>query len=208
MSNNNISNTRWTREEELSLIKDIANGYNLNLIAEKHGRSVSAIELRLKRIIYENIKSGTNLQNVSKLLKINIDKVTQYYYSYKEFKEKHSNHASPVEQQGGNSFENNNSNNNNIVSRIQIDEINKQYNDINKELNVNEIEKINLEKAFAEPSGPQKLDSKLKKIETENKILNLIIENKKLTEQLNKLIKEGKVDPSIKTLIKVLRKSS
>lgn len=82
------ANLKWTRQHELELINDVANGKSLEMFAQGHNRSVSAVELRLKKIIYENCVSGKSFQTISQLLKINLDKITQYYYSYKEFKEK------------------------------------------------------------------------------------------------------------------------
>lgn len=201
MSNNNsTTNSRWTRSEELSLIKDISSGLNLDLLSQKHNRSVSAIELRLKKIIYENAQEGKSLNTISQLLHLNIEKVTQYYYSYKEFKEKHN----PVVE-------------NQTVPPIQqlqfIQQQEKTIQPVQPTPNINPVNvsanvaRLNIDRAFNEPSANDKLESKLKKLEIENRILGLIVENKKLTQQLNELIKEGKVDPSIKTIIKSLRKN-
>jgi len=167
--------SRWTNEEELNLVKDISAGISLDMLAQKHNRSVSAIELRLKKIIYGNVSSGKTIQQISKLLKLPEDKVTQHYYSYKDFKEKHDVSTMPVPNQiqaGG-------------ATKITI---NEPDNFSNKKLD--------------------KIETKLKKIELENKILRLIVENKDLTHKLNRLIKEGKVDKSIKNLIKVVRNIS
>jgi hypothetical protein len=185
-----MSNEKWTAEEELDLIKNIANGLNIDLIAQKHNRSNSAIELRLKRIIFENINNKISPENISKLLKLDIDKIKQYYYSYKEFKEKHSKNIHPI----------------NLIDPINQTNLNQSNNIELKIESKNNLDNLNLEKIFHEPSSSEKLNLKLKKIKTENEILNLVIENKKLKEQLDKLIQEGKVDPSIKLLIKYLRK--
>ncbi len=66
---------------------------------------------------------------------------------------------------------------------------------------------IQIDKAFGSPNNMDKIESKLRKLEVENRILKLVVENKDLTNQLNKLIEEGKIDSSIKQLIKVVRKS-
>jgi len=52
-----------------------------------------------------------------------------------------------------------------------------------------------------------RIELKLKKLELENRILQLVVENKDLTHKLNRLIKEGRVDKSVKDLIKVVRKT-
>jgi len=178
------SRSRWTREEELELIKNISNKVSFTDIATKHNRSVSAIELRLKKIIYENVTSGKQFETISKLLNIDIDKIKQYYYSYKEFSEKHDQQLEqPV-----------------ITNNQQINTN-----------NLENINKFNMDNIFSPKyvqSGGNKLNKierKLKKLELENKILHLIVENKEMTHKLNKLIKDGKVDKSVKKLIKTVR---
>lgn len=159
------TNLKWTQQHEMELINDVTNGKNLNLFAQSHNRSISAVELRLKKIIYENHTSGVPLQKISQLLKLDLDKITQYYYSYKEFKEKRK----PVEP---------------VVQTI--------------------VEPV----AHVEPSNNlDKIESKLKKLEAENRILKLVIDNKNLNQQLNELIVEGKVNPNVKHLIKIFKKS-
>lgn len=169
--------SRWTRDEELNLIKDISAGVSLEKLAEKHNRSISAIELRLKKIIYENMLAGKSLDMISKLLNISEDKTRQYFYSYKEFKEKHTGLVDDI----------------NISNKIDNEE------------------KQNVEIQSGGKSSNEKMDkikSKLKKMEEENKIIKLIVENKELTHKLNKLIKDGKLDESVKKLIKIIRKSN
>lgn len=182
------NNSRWTQEEEMSLIKNISTGVSTELLAQQHERSVSAIELRLKKIIYENAKSGKSLATISKLLNTPLDKVTQYFYSYKEFKEKQSGVKDDIEikvEPNSNKFE----------SEMQVG-------------GKNNID-AHIEKAFMEPNNLDKIESKLKKLEMENKILKLIVENRDLSHKLDKLIKEGKVDKkNIKNLIKLVRKSN
>ena len=191
-----VGNARWTRDEEMSLIKDIASGLQIELLSQKHNRSNSAIELRLKKIIYENVKSGKSLQNISHLLKLPSDKTAQYYYAYKEFKEKHTGVADNEINVTNNAI--------NVANTVKtfVPQVQTQQGGDNSNVN-----NINIEKAFQEPNNLEKIESKLRRLEMENRILKLVVENKELTQQLNKLIKEGKVDPSIKTLIKVFRKS-
>lgn len=192
--------TRWTNEEELNLVKDISTGSTLDAIAQKHGRSVTAVELRLKKIIYVNACSGKSIETISKLLKIPEDRVRQHFYAYKDFKEKNTKVVDKVinEQIGGDikidgqnqlNQSNNNSSNNNISNT----------NGYNNSIVTNNMNGGNINKN-------SKVESKLKKLEMENKILKLIVENKDLTHKLNKLIKEGKIDKSVKDFIKTVRK--
>jgi len=79
--------SRWTREEELKFIKYIAKGKDIKYLAKKHNRSESALELRLKKIIYDNLVKGITVNKLSKKLHIDKSKITQYYYSYRDFLE-------------------------------------------------------------------------------------------------------------------------
>jgi len=176
------NNLRWTREEELNLIKDISTGESLEKLATKHNRSVSAVELRLKKIIYENATAGKSLEDLAKLLNIPIDKIRQYFYSYKEFREKHTGAVDAV------------------IPPLPPA----------KTESVQNIAISNQQPVVLAGGGNEKMNkikSRLRKMEEENRIIKLIVENKELTHKLNKLIKEGKLDESVKKLIKILRKS-
>ena len=216
--NNKMSaNLKWTKNEELELINNIASGKGFETFAQNHGRSVSAVELRLKKIIYENCINGKSLEHISQLLKINIDKTTQYYYWYKEFKESKDktknnsnvNTGSAHILEGGAIQSTVQSTVQPIVQPVvqptiqSIQPFEQLQNDPIKIKNID----AQIEKAFAEPNNLEKIESKLKKLKMENEILKLIVENKELTQKLNQLIDEKKIDPSIKQLIKVVRKS-
>ena len=222
--NNKMSaNLKWTKNEELELINNIASGKGLETFAQNHGRSVSAVELRLKKIIYENCINGKSLEHISQLLKINIDKTTQYYYWYKEFKEskdkiKNNNNVNmgaPHILEGGGDQNVFKSAQPAIQSTVQpgvqsmVQPFGQLQNDILNNIEPMKIKNIDaqIEKAFAEPNNLEKIESKLKKLKTENEILKLVVENKELTQKLNQLIDEKKIDPSIKQLIKIVRKS-
>jgi|SaaInlStandDraft_4_1057021.scaffolds.fasta_scaffold02174_6 DNA-binding transcriptional ArsR family regulator len=187
---------KWNKDEELQVIKAISNGKSINEISEIHSRSPSAIELRLKKIIYENYAiEKRSFKDLSKLLKLDTDKIAQYYYSYKDFREKHTqgnkhlDHDITIEHDERNELNALNAHTGQLGgSRTNEFKLNEQIDD-----------------AFKEPNPLSKIEHKLKRLEIENRILKLVVENKDLTQQLNSLIKEGKVSPSIKKLIKMLR---
>jgi hypothetical protein len=201
-----MSKNRWTKDEELLLIKDIASGINIDIIAKTKNRSSSAIELRLKKIIYENISSGKNINDIAKILNINIDKIRQYFYSYKDFKEKHTGIVDNVMM---------NKNiaqiKDNLIDELHMGKNNAQFNDI---INKNNIhiggngESIYNEKIKKQDDVfiKSKIDKKLNKLELENKALKLIVENKDLTNKINNMISEGNIDKNIKKIIKNIRK--
>ena len=81
-------NNRWSKEEESKLLKLIASGKTYIELAGGFNRSENALEMRVKKIIYENITAGKTPSKISELLNIQSDKVMQYYYSYKEHLER------------------------------------------------------------------------------------------------------------------------
>lgn len=156
--------SKWTKTEEFDLITDVRNGKSIEQISLDHNRSVNAIEMRLKKIIYENVMAGKSITNISNMLHINEDKTRCYFYSYKEFKEKHTGNVDVFDTT-------NTTDNKNTQSTPNI----------------------------------QKISEKMKQLELENKMLSLLVENKNLHSQINKLIKDGKIDKNIKQIIKKLR---
>lgn len=82
---------KWTKNEEREIIRDISNGKTFKDIATSHNRSETAVELRIKKIIYENIEKGLTPIKMSKILNISESKVSQFYYEYKGFTEKKQN---------------------------------------------------------------------------------------------------------------------
>lgn len=165
--------SKWTKDEELELIKDISFGLNLNRIGEKHNRTASAIEMRLKKIIYENVSAGRSFDHISKLLKMNTDRIRQYFKSYKDFKEKHTEKMDVFD-----NYSNLTTHGNNPTDQFG-----------------------------GAKNNSKTLDTKIKQLELENKLVSLVVENKNLTLELNKLIKDGKVDKNIKNIIKEIRKT-
>ena len=81
-------NTRWTLEEEKKLIKTIKNGQSLDKLAKELDRSENALELRIKKIIYDTIAEKKPIASICKTLNLTEDKVKQYFYSYKEMMDK------------------------------------------------------------------------------------------------------------------------
>lgn len=78
----------WDKNEELKFLQEIASGKSMEIIAKEHDRSASALDLRLKKIIFDNITAGKKEESMAKLLNMPHDKVKQYFYEYKGFLEK------------------------------------------------------------------------------------------------------------------------
>lgn len=141
--------TRWTKEEELKFIQGVASGQSLDELGIAHSRTKSALQMRLKKIIYENVAGGKSANMLATMLKLPVDKVKQYFYSYKEFIEK----------------------NKGIVPDVEIKD------------------------GGAAVSTNKRID--VKKLEDENRLMKLILEHNKLSKQINRMIKDGKLDGSV-----------
>lgn len=156
-------NNRWTFEEESKLLKLVASGKSYKELSGGFNRSENALELRVKKIIYENISNKKPVNKISELLNIPNEKVMQYYYSYKDHLER-ENKIKDIEQSGGNNTEK--------INTLRLDNINKLNNNKQTGGNNNNIS-IN----------------KIEKLELENKKIKLLLENYLLKQKLSKFLK-------------------
>lgn len=157
-------NNRWTKEEESKLLKNVQSGKTYTEMAGGFGRSENALEMRVKKIIYENITSGKTPSKISELLNIQSDKVMQYYYSYKEHIDREN------KQNGGNT------------------EI--EYNKIAKLENINVPQ--NTQNMSSRQIGGTHHNDKLLKLREQNEKLKLLLENYILKDKLSKVMKTDK----------------
>ncbi len=162
----------WTKDEEIRFLKDISKGMDIVKISEKYNRSVNALELRLKKIIYDNIESGKKDSELARKIKLPEDKIKQYYYEYKGFIEKKKSKQENI----------------NVKSEsIKNSEINMVNNDITDEKSqINNIGNV---------------DNIKNKLESENLLLRELIENIKLKRYVHKLMQTNIIDDNIKSLI-------
>lgn len=79
---------KWTKTEEIEFLKDVAKGTKICDLVSKYNRTESALNLRLKKIVFDNISSGKKESDLAKMININRDTIRQYYYEYKAFLEK------------------------------------------------------------------------------------------------------------------------
>jgi len=158
-------NNRWTKEEESKLLKNIQSGKTYTEMAGGFNRSENALEMRVKKIIYENIKSGKTPSKISELLNINSDKIMQYYYSYKEHLEREN------KQNGG------------TTGEIENNKISKLEN-----INIHH----DIQNLSSRQIGGTPHNIKLLKLREQNEKLNLLLENYILKEKLSKIMKSDK----------------
>lgn len=86
-----LDNSRqWSDSEEKVLIELIQNKNSINIIGKKMNREPRLIEIRLQKIIYENvIYNGQNVKFVSSFLNLSEEEVSNHILSYKEYKKRH-----------------------------------------------------------------------------------------------------------------------
>ena len=76
----------WTQDKELELITMIKNNINVEDIAKRFNKSKHEIELRLGKIIHENLKGNKTIDIISKLINMSNDKIVKYHCLYKDNK--------------------------------------------------------------------------------------------------------------------------
>lgn len=181
-------NNRWTREEESKLLKNVQSGGSYASMAPIFNRSENALEMRVKKIIYENMTNGKTPKNISELLNMNPDKVMQYYYSYKD-------HVSKENKQIGGNIGNieNNGQLNHFTQNTQYghntNNDHNSHNDHNIQTNqptnnINKISHIDIQ----DDNSKNKLN-KIEKLREQNEKLRLLLENYMLKKKLTEYIK-------------------
>ena len=190
----------WTAEEEINFFKGIAKKESMDQLSKKHDRTPSALELRLKKIIYDNIQSGGATENsLSKLLNMDVDKIRQYNYEYKGFIEKKDSIGVSNNQTQSISL---NKNNTSVQSKLIVEPPTKMKNiEVH---NGGSKDKKNTSNFVDEGTTQQKFISKIKQLKRENKIMREIVDNSELRKKINKMIREGKLDKKYKKVIKKL----
>ncbi len=163
----------WDKEEEKEFIKQIGEGRSMSDIAIKHERTETAMELRLKKIIYDNIEKGYSAEKLSKIIKLPQDKINQYYYEYKGFIEKKDKIKNSKEEKLNEKKEETKISTMNIIGGYQSEK--KDISDNNKD--------------------------KMAILEKENRIMKEILDNIQMKNKINKLIDNGYLDKDIRRKI-------
>jgi hypothetical protein len=177
-------NNRWTFEEESKLLKLLSSGKTCKELSGGFNRSENALELRVKKIIYENISNNKSPEKISELLSMPKDKVMQYYYSYKDHLEREQKIG------GGNTLS---------VKESEVSQTKFDYNlskiDNLSKLNQNpgrpvkSVKPVKLNNNKVGGSYTSDKLEKLEKLELQNKKMKLLLENQILKHRLAKLFK-------------------
>jgi hypothetical protein len=200
MSNNIINsqeshlqreNAKWSRDEEIELIKNIAGGSSCSELVTKMQRKENALNLRLKKIIYEYIQKGKGISELSKYLNLSEDVINQHYYSYKDRIDKSNKNNGELDK----SYNQNtqilthplNSDNSIIHNQVNHKHVGGQINNIVELATQTKFNNIN-------------------KLEEENKIMKTIIENNSLKKNIKEMFVKKKLSSSEKRVLKQLFK--
>ena len=108
---------KWTREEQKQLIVELKNGVALEEIAKKHERTVTAVEVRIQKIVYDAIKNkGTSFDKLAEITGQTKRKLLEYYKEYQQFMD--SNKIINKQKQDGGSHKSHKSDNSDM-SRVK-----------------------------------------------------------------------------------------
>lgn len=168
-------NTRWTLDEEKLLIKSIKSGESLEKLAKQLDRSENALELRIKKIIYDNIAENKPISSLSRNLNMPADKIKQYFYSYKDMMEKKG--KTTVDIKDNQEDNRDNRDNKDILSNIERHVSREKEKDKDKDHDKHKDK-----------------SKEINKIKMQNEKMETILKNIELKMELKKAIKGNKLD--------------
>jgi hypothetical protein len=174
-------NTRWTLEEEKRLIKAVKHGDDLSSLAKELDRSENALELRVKKIIYDTIAANKSISSISRNLNLSEDKIRQYFYSFKDMMDKKGKSTIDINDKE----ETHEKDDKNVLSQLGRETQHKKTHKSNSHKTNKVSDKSNLEK-----------------IELQNQKIGIILKNIELKHELKKALKDNKLD---KKEIEILR---
>jgi len=188
---------KWTAEEEIKLVNDISKGKTFSELKDQYNRTELALELRLKKIIYENINAGKTAISLAKSLKLQEDKINQMFYAYKDYLDKQGKPTTNITIPETKII--NKSKVTDVVNEV-IDKIAENKININPTTNNNDKNKKDEHK----DERIKKIEKIANKLEAENKLLKAIVDNRLLKDEINKLNKKGEIDKKTKKILKKL----
>jgi len=193
-------NARWTINEEKQLINDIANSKSYQELAPKYNRSANALELRIKKIVYDNIAAKRTPEMIGGQLNLPVDKVKQYFYSYKEMLEKRGKPVSGIDVNNNIKQETIGAGNNISAKPNNLNMSMSAGNIKNRQVNQNnqQVSQQNNQQIIDQVGGNQDLIN----IKNQNDTFKEVIENVKMRRKLRKLLKAGKLSPEMKDILK------
>ena len=194
-------NTRWTLEEEKKLIREVKNGSNLSGLSKELNRSENALELRIKKIIYDSIAGNKSINSISRSLNLPEEKVKQYFYSYKDMMEKTGKKTIDIDKK--NDIDKNKETDilSNINLQMQINENNKEKKNNKGDKEEKEYKggsrkehKRNSKKDHHKDHHKDHRQIDLDKLKRQNDKMETILKNIQLKNEIKKALKTNKLD--------------
>jgi hypothetical protein len=194
-------NTRWTLEEEKKLIREVKNGSNLSGLSKELNRSENALELRIKKIIYDSIAGNKSINSISRSLNLPEEKVKQYFYSYKDMMEKTGKKTVDIDKK--NDIDKNKETDilSNINLQMQINENNKEKKNNKGDKDEKEHKggsrkehKRNSKKDHYKDRHKDHRQIDLDKLKRQNDKMETILKNIQLKNEIKKALKTNKLD--------------
>ncbi len=203
-------NKPWSETEEIELIKLVKAGISSDEIAMKFGRSSSAIDLRIKKIIYDNIEKGISVLNLAKFLNLTSDKILGYYHSFKQRKafednkEKSVKQYTPIQNLANTPIKGELSQNkSNKSERSDKKEIMPIFQNMVSQKSEPKSENLNNKPGY-EDILLRGID--FNKMKMQNDMMKIMLENVVLKKKIKKYIKSGKFNSSMTFILEKIRK--
>lgn len=191
-----MSNQRWTSDEEFKLITLYSNNKDIKNISNQLNRSESAVQMRLEKIIFDNVAKGKTAGSLAKTLKTDEGNVTQMFYTHKSFKQKGGENVDGI------IINTVNPSNNHTNQTNQTNQVNQINNETKNQLSLIDNKSINTNTNITSTKQKGGVENRLNAIENENKLLKAIIDNHNLRKEIAKLYKQNKLDKNSKKLYK------
>lgn len=187
---NIINNDReWSRDDEKNLIGAISSGTSIEEFSVRSGRNLRSSQQRLKKIIYTNVMNGKTISVISSSFHMPEDVVRNMFYDYKKLNDSFGSIGQNVQPMQP------------MLSTVPLQQPRQSslpYEDQN-------IVQHGGKSSSGKDALTKRMDKRLKKLDDENHMLKIIIENKELHRKLDRLIKDGIVDPGVKLLLKEIK---
>ena len=183
---------KWSNDEEINMINMLKNKNSIKEISRTLNRSENAIEQRINKIIYDNIKiNGKSSKDIARTLNMSVEDVKSHYNDREHFLlQKIKSFTKDVK---GNVKKDDN-----IKKKVSEHKSERVSEHKSERVSEHKKQQKNM-------SGGERKNKLLINLETENKFMEEYIKNKTLHNQINSLIKSGKIDANVNLLIKKFR---
>lgn len=178
-------NKRWNKEEEKKLIELFIKQPNYELIADRLNRSSSATKLRMESIVYDNLIGGKKIDDIALKLNKTPDQIAEMYYIHKNFKKGKGEMVQDIAL-----FRQ--------IERIVGANLQKDQKGGASGLGGSGLGGSGLGgSGLGGTPDPPVIHNNISKLEKENHMMKMIIENYQMKKNIAKLYRAGKIDKSV-----------